>query len=162
MLFTYIGILKILIYWQLGLWLQIQTGSQAHLCLVPSSVTDLMHIMRQGTYSLISIQKAKNSTCSCLLGAAKQNSLIPVRKHYYWHATEMRHKYIPKCQTQSTPKKPNPHLGLNKLFFFWVETEITWKVLWQTSAFLLGHYCCLRPYSSDFFLEQRWKILLSC
>lgn len=61
MFFTYICCIKILIYWQLVLWLQIQTGSQVHLCLLPNSVTDLKCIMRQDTYFLIFIKKKKKN-----------------------------------------------------------------------------------------------------
>lgn len=175
MFFTYIGIIKILIYWQLVLWLRIQTGSQIHICLVPNSFTDLMCIMRLDTYSFISIQKnPKNSTCSCLLGATKKNSLIPVRKHYYWYATVMRYKYMSYSvhinkiktkhneQTKKTHHKTEQKPPMIKQDFFCVETEITWKVLWQwSSPFFLGQYCCLRLDCSDFFgWWRRWKILL--
>lgn len=114
------------------LWLQIQTGSQVHVCLVPNSVPNLTCIMRQDTYSLISIQN-------------------PQEQHLFMSPESCKEKSTNTCQeallllcccsevqeynkmSHSDHIKTKIHFMIKQVFV-WVETEMTWEVPWQCSS----------------------------
>lgn len=171
MFFTYICCIKILIYWQLVLWLQIQTESQVHLCLLPNSVTDLKCIIRQDTYFLIFIKKKKNNRNN------KPTEVALV--HVSW---ELKAKITNTCQeallficfcdevqvynkiSHSVHIKKTPHFMIKYICFSMWKQKKTWKVLWWCpSTFLLRHCQCLRSDPLDFFFGLWWrrKVFLS-